>query len=80
MTPFEPLDTPRAVSGIRLGVVGYPGDINSGNDMFEHWDLTEINISKNRYLTYSIDIEAGESGSPVLRQLEGTSKTAPSEF
>ncbi|KAJ5897755.1 hypothetical protein N7504_008043 [Penicillium tannophilum] len=77
VTPFEPLDTPRAVSGIRLGVVGYPGDINSGNDMFEHWDLTEINISKNRYLTYSIDIEAGESGSPVLRQLEGTSKAAP---
>ncbi|CAI7590036.1 unnamed protein product [Penicillium glandicola] len=67
--PFRPQDTPRSASGIRLGVVGYPGDINSGNDMFEHWDQTEIDLSKNGYLSYHIDTEVGESGSPVLRQL-----------
>ncbi|KAJ5636305.1 uncharacterized protein N7484_009618 [Penicillium longicatenatum] len=80
VTPFVPQDTPRAASGIRLGVVGYPGDINSGNDMFEHWDITEINLSKDRYLSYSIDTEVGESGSPVLRELAGTTKIAPSKF
>jgi V8-like Glu-specific endopeptidase len=47
--------------------------------MFEHWDITEINLSKDRYLSYSIDTEVGESGSPVLRELAGATKIAPSK-
>ncbi|PWY86719.1 hypothetical protein BO70DRAFT_422329 [Aspergillus heteromorphus CBS 117.55] len=74
--PFLPQDTPRSASGVRLGVVGYPGDLHSGNEMYEHWDTTDIDLSTNGYLNYRIDTEAGESGSPVLRDM-GSGKLVP---
>lgn len=76
--PFNPQDTPKTSAGIKLGVVGYPGDIEGGNEMYEHWDTTKIDLSENKYLSYWIDTEVGESGSPILQEITGTKQFVPS--
>lgn len=65
---------------MKLGVVGYPGDIEGGNEMYEHWDMTTFDLAENGFLSYQIDTEVGESGSPILREIAGTQKLAPSMF
>ncbi|OJJ43573.1 hypothetical protein ASPZODRAFT_28233 [Penicilliopsis zonata CBS 506.65] len=75
--PFQPEETPKFSKAMNLGVVGYPGDIEGGNEMYEHWDQTDIDLAKNGLLNYWIDTEAGESGSPILREIRGTQRFAP---
>jgi V8-like Glu-specific endopeptidase len=52
-------------------VVGYPGDVDGGDNMYEHWAVSKINLSHTGYLSYKIDTEGGESGSPVLKKARG---------
>jgi V8-like Glu-specific endopeptidase len=39
--------------------------------MYEHWAVSKINLSHTGYLSYKIDTEGGESGSPVLKKARG---------
>ncbi|PWY83850.1 hypothetical protein BO94DRAFT_599305 [Aspergillus sclerotioniger CBS 115572] len=75
--PFQPENTPKSSPGMKLGVVGYPGDIEGGNDMYEHWDMTKFDLAESRYLSYQIDTEVGESGSPILREIQGSNRLSP---
>lgn len=63
MTPLKYSPTP-AMAQARLGVVGYPGDVDSGNNMYEHWTDVQIDIAKTgNVLSYKIDTTPGEYSS-----------------
>jgi V8-like Glu-specific endopeptidase len=79
VTPFEPKDTPVSAKAVDLGVVGYPGDIDNGNIMYEHWADTKIDIARNGFLSYEIDTAGGESGSPILQRMPESGKFWPSK-
>ena len=54
------MDTPSAAS-CKLGVVGFPGEINFGYHMYEAWGEVDINLAKtNSLLNYYIDTSGGE--------------------
>ncbi|KAF2877316.1 hypothetical protein BDV95DRAFT_558920 [Massariosphaeria phaeospora] len=77
ITPFRFEDTPVASKGMDLGVVGYPGDINDGNEMYEHWAVTKIDVARNGFLSYEIDTANGESGSPILQRTPHSGEIRP---
>ncbi|KAK4444610.1 hypothetical protein QBC34DRAFT_474597 [Podospora aff. communis PSN243] len=69
--PIQYAVTPRSGT-MSLGIVGYPGDKEQGEYMYEHFDeKVTFNLGDPRaggMLTYRIDSAGGNSGSPVLRK------------
>ncbi|RKK81839.1 hypothetical protein BFJ69_g3447 [Fusarium oxysporum] len=54
----------------KLGVVGYPGDLDFGEQLYEDWATVHIDLAKTgTLLSYRIDTTPGQSGGPVLRKL-----------
>jgi hypothetical protein len=52
-------DTPFEYSG-KAGVVGYPGDLDSGHYMYEEWSQISYDMKKTAaLLTYHIDTTGG---------------------
>lgn len=65
--PVRWLSTPEEESPRRLGVVGYPGDKDSGYRMYEDWRDVDVDLASSELmLSYKIDTMGGQSGSPVL--------------
>ena len=57
--PIRYQDTPLK-SQATLGVVGYPGERDSGNYLYEHWQDVAVDLaSTNMLLTYKIDTTGG---------------------
>ncbi|OAG08386.1 uncharacterized protein CC84DRAFT_1085979, partial [Paraphaeosphaeria sporulosa] len=53
---------------LKLGVVGFPGDRDFGQYLYEHWEDVDIDLASNDVLlSYKIDTTGGQSGSPILR-------------
>jgi V8-like Glu-specific endopeptidase len=64
--PFKFDDTP-AQGNLNIGVVGYPGDKDNGEYMFEHYLDTEFDLAKSqRMLSYLIDTYGGKFAAPFL--------------
>ncbi|KAI5802969.1 hypothetical protein EDC01DRAFT_786657 [Geopyxis carbonaria] len=67
ITPVPYADTP-ARGDMMLGVVGYPGDLEKGEHMFEHFVQSKFDLAENeKMLTYEVDTYGGNSGSAVMR-------------
>ncbi|KAK7192796.1 hypothetical protein DPSP01_011217 [Paraphaeosphaeria sporulosa] len=70
VTDIEPVkytSTPKKTS-LKLGVVGFPGDRDFGQYLYEHWEDVDIDLASNDVLlSYKIDTTGGQSGSPILR-------------
>ncbi|KZZ91772.1 Peptidase cysteine/serine, trypsin-like protein [Moelleriella libera RCEF 2490] len=65
--PIEYVSTPATKTTASLGVVGYPGDLDHGFFMYEEWVSETIRLNQTRgLLSYKIDTNGGQSGSPVL--------------
>ena len=60
VTPIKYADTP-ARGNMTLGVVGYPGDLERGEHMYEHFVDCQFNLAANeKMLTYQIDTFGGK--------------------
>lgn len=58
--PIKYVSTPTARTETQLGVVGYPGDLDSGNFMYQEWIPGVIDLAHtNQLLTYKIDTYGG---------------------
>ncbi|RBA10536.1 hypothetical protein FPRO05_05125 [Fusarium proliferatum] len=72
VTDIKPIHysvTPPKVTA-QLGVVGYPGDLDFGKYLYEHWATVQIDLARTgTLLSYFIDTTPGQSGAPVLRKL-----------
>ncbi|KAK2692064.1 hypothetical protein QWA68_009052 [Fusarium oxysporum] len=52
-----------------LGVVGYPGDLDFREHLYEHWATVDIDLARTgTLLSYRIDTSRGQTGAPVLRK------------
>ncbi|KAJ3459663.1 hypothetical protein MRS44_015736 [Fusarium solani] len=61
--------TPIAATA-QLGVVGFPGDLDYGERLYEDWAEVNIDLEMTgTLLSYFIDTTPGQSGAPVLRKL-----------
>ncbi|KAF7558156.1 hypothetical protein G7Z17_g50 [Cylindrodendrum hubeiense] len=71
LRPIAFTDTPSSGDKI-LGVVGYPGDRNMGDEigaqMFELFERTDYDLDRNpmNMIEYRISTYAGQSGAPIL--------------
>ncbi|KAI3575570.1 hypothetical protein IWW34DRAFT_809026 [Fusarium oxysporum f. sp. albedinis] len=51
------------------GVVRYPGDLDFGEHLYEHWATVDIDLARTgTLLSYRIDTSGGQNGAPVLRK------------
>lgn len=58
--PIKYVSTPTAKTETQLGVVGYPGDLDSGNSMYQEWIPAVIDLAHtNQLLSYEIDTYGG---------------------
>lgn len=58
--PIKYVSTPTAKTEAQLGVVGYPGDLDSGNSMYQEWIPAVIDLAHtNQLLSYEIDTDGG---------------------
>lgn len=82
ITPIPYSVTPPTATA-QLGVVGYPGDLDFGEHLYEHWATVDIDLARTGILlSYRIDISGGkmvpqkrliliiigQTGAPVLRK------------
>ncbi|EXL70465.1 hypothetical protein FOPG_13718 [Fusarium oxysporum f. sp. conglutinans race 2 54008] len=52
-----------------LSVVGYPGDLDFGEHLYEHWATVDIDLARTgTLLSYRIDTSRGQTDAPVLRK------------
>ncbi|KAI9705868.1 MAG: hypothetical protein M1836_005274 [Candelina mexicana] len=66
--PMPYKDTPRCTGAkLRIGVVGYPGDLDNGEYMYEDWHDTSFDLLHDGLLNYRVDTGKGQSGAPVLQ-------------
>ena len=58
--PIKYVNTPTTRTETLLGVVGYPGDLDFGNFMYQEWNTTVIELAHtNQLLKYEIDTYGG---------------------
>ena len=58
--PIKYVSTPTAKTETQLGVVGYPGDLDSGKFMYQEWISAVIDLAHtNQLLCYEIDTYGG---------------------
>ncbi|QKD51899.1 uncharacterized protein FOBCDRAFT_271632 [Fusarium oxysporum Fo47] len=51
------------------GVVRYPGDLDFGEHLYEHWATVNIDLARTgTLLSYRSDTSGGQNGAPVLRK------------
>ncbi|KAK2936519.1 Peptidase S1, PA clan, chymotrypsin-like fold [Fusarium oxysporum f. sp. vasinfectum] len=68
MTPIPYSVTPPTATA-QLGVVGYPGDLDFGEHLYEDWATVHIDLARSgALLSYRIDTSGGQTGAPVLRK------------
>lgn len=58
--PIKYVSAPTAKTQTQLGVVGYPGDLDSGEFMYQEWISASIDLAHtNQLLSYEIDMYGG---------------------
>ena len=58
--PIKYVSTPTAKTEAQLGVVGYPGDLDSGKSMYQEWVPGVIDLAHTKQLlSYEIDTYGG---------------------
>ncbi|KAJ7831527.1 hypothetical protein B0H14DRAFT_2365126 [Mycena olivaceomarginata] len=73
---FKFTDTPSCGDGARLGVVGYPGDKETGARMYELFESTDYDLDMGLHMiSHRISTFKGQSGSPILLKTEGSLET-----
>lgn len=59
--PIKYVSTPVTKTQAQMGVVGYPGDLDSGHFMYEEWIAGTIDLPNTKgLLSYEIDTYGGK--------------------